>query len=124
MVQCYYVWGIVIILNKSKLVHFKAPGVHRSEVEIGCGEAKLEFVGSYKYLGVLFTEQLDYNLMNKMVAQSVCRALGLLISKDRSFGGMPYDCITKCHNATVQATVTTVTTEKVNCIAFLQTVRL
>ena len=65
MVKCHYVWGIVINFNKSKLVHFKAPGVHRSEVEIGCGESKLEFVDSYKYLGVLFTEQLDYNLTLK-----------------------------------------------------------
>ena len=40
-----------------------------------------------------------------MVAQLASRALGLLISKDKSFGGMPYDCFTKCYNATVQATI-------------------
>ena len=87
------------------MVHFRAPSVHRSEVEIECGVSKLEFVDSYKYLGVLFTEHLDYNLMTKMVAQSASRALGLLISKDKSCGGMPYDCFTKCYNATVQATI-------------------
>ena len=43
--------------------------------------------------------------MTKMVAQSASRALGLLISKDKSFGGMPYECFTKCYNATVQATI-------------------
>ena len=31
--------------------------------------------------------------MTKMVAQSASRALGLLISKDKSFGGMPYDSL-------------------------------
>ena len=98
-------WGLTINFNKSKMVHFRAPSVHRSEVEIECGVSKLEFVDSYKYLGVLFTEHLDYNLMTKMVAQSASRALGLLISKDKSFGGMPYDCFTKCYNATVQATI-------------------
>ena len=98
-------WGLTINFNKSKMVHFRAPSVHRSEVEIECGVSKLEFVDSYKYLGVLFTKHLDYNLMTKMVAQSASRALGLLISKDKSFGGMPYDCFTKCYNATVQATI-------------------
>ena len=89
------------------MVHFRAPSVHRSEFEIECGDSKLEFVDSYKYLGVLFTERLDYNLMTKMVAQLASRALGLLISKDKYFGGMPYDCFTKCYNAelVVQATI-------------------
>ena len=43
--------------------------------------------------------------MTKMVAQSASRALGLLIFEDKSFGGMPYDCFTKCYNATAQATI-------------------
>ena len=43
--------------------------------------------------------------MSKVVAQSASRALSLLISKDKYFGGMPYECFTKCYNATVQSVI-------------------
>ena len=33
-----------------------------------------------------------------MAAQSASQALGLLISKDKAFGGIPYECFTKCYN--------------------------
>ena len=35
----------------------------------------------------------------------IISTLGLLISKDRTFGGMPIKCYTRCHDALVQATI-------------------
>ena len=46
----------------------------------------------------------EYNFVC-VVAQSASRALGLLISKDKYFGGMPYECFTKCYDATVQSVI-------------------
>ena len=43
--------------------------------------------------------------MAKTVAKSASRALGLLISKDKAFGGMPFKCYTRCYDALVQATI-------------------
>ena len=43
--------------------------------------------------------------MVKMIAQSACRALGLLIAKDKALGGMPYQCFSKCYDAIVQSTL-------------------
>ena len=43
--------------------------------------------------------------MSKIVAQSASRALGLLISKSKSLGGMPYECFSKCYDATVQSII-------------------
>ena len=43
--------------------------------------------------------------MTKQVAQSASRALGLLIAKDKAFGGMPHECFSKCYDAIVQATI-------------------
>ena len=43
--------------------------------------------------------------MSKVVAQSASRALSLLISKDKYFRGMPYECLTKCYDATVQSVI-------------------
>ena len=43
--------------------------------------------------------------MDKIVAQLASRALGLLISKDKIFGGMPFECFTQCYGATVQSII-------------------
>ena len=56
-------------------------------------------------LGLIFTEFLDLLTMAKTVAKSASRALGLLISKDKAFGGMPFKCYTRCYDALVQATI-------------------
>ena len=50
---------------------------------------------SYKYLGVLLTDTLDYNVLVKSVAQTANRALGLLISKVKLIGGVHYKCFTQ-----------------------------
>ena len=44
--------------------------------------------------------------MAKTVTKSTCRALGLLKSKDKAFGGMPFKGYTRCYEALVQATIT------------------
>ena len=51
------------------------------------------------------TEFLDYNVTTKIVSQSAGRALGLLISKDKAFGGMPFECYSKCYDALVQSII-------------------
>ena len=70
-----------------------------------CGNSSLELVDHYKYLGIVFTEHLDLMQMSKIVAQSARRALGLLILKSKSLGGMPYECFTKCYDSTVQSII-------------------
>ena len=47
-------------------------------------------VESYKYLGLVLTEFLDFSKTAKAVAKSANRALGLIIAKSKSFGGLPY----------------------------------
>ena len=43
--------------------------------------------------------------MAKIVAQLAIRALRLLISKGKVFGGMPFECFTQCYGATVQSII-------------------
>ena len=49
----------------------------------------------------MLNEFLDFNVTAKMVAQSASRALGLLIAKYKSAGGMPYDVYTKLYDSLV-----------------------
>ena len=82
-------------MGLTNLLHFRVSSKPRIEYQFKCEDLYLELVTQYKYLDVLLTEHLDYTAMSKMVAQSASRALGLLISKDKAFGGMPYTCYTK-----------------------------
>ena len=98
-------WCLTINTDKSKVMHFRPPSIERTVHAFKCGMSTLEIVSQYKYLGVILTEHLDYITMTKQVAQSASRALGLLIAKDKAFGGMPYECFSKCYDAIVQATI-------------------
>lgn len=50
---------------------------------------------SYRYLGLVLNESMDYTVTCKCIAQ--CRALGLFISTSKTYGGMPYECFIKLY---------------------------
>ena len=62
-------------------------------------------INVYKYLGLVLNEHLDYNVTAKYVAQSVTRALGLLISKFKQTGGMPFKVYKKLFDTTVWSVI-------------------
>ena len=92
-------WCIIhkmeIIPDKSKSVRFRNPSISRTSMVYTCGGKFLETVDKYVYLGLLLKQHLDYSLMAKQVADSANRALGLLISKCKSAGGLPFSTFTK-----------------------------
>ena len=77
----------------------------RTDFVFECGTNSLDFVSQYKYLRVMLNEPLDLSVMVKAVAKSASRALGLLIAKDKAFGGMPYSCFQKCYDSLVQSII-------------------
>lgn len=66
-----------------------------------CGHSVIEYASSYVYLGITLTEYLDYSITAKVVAQRAGRALGLLIAKFKSCGGLPYEVYTKLYYSLV-----------------------
>ena len=92
--------------GKTKIVHYRNPSVQRCDCVFKLGDSVLEVVDRYKYLGLILSEHLDYNIMVNMVAGSANRALGLLIAKCKVNGGMPYDCFTKLYDALVLSIIT------------------
>lgn len=98
-------WGLTINMRKSNIVHFRPTSFPLSDIHFKCGISDIGIVDRYKYLGVILTQHLDLDIMTKIVSRSASRALGLLISKDRAFGGMPFECFTKCFDAIVQSTI-------------------
>ena len=87
--------------QKSNVVHFRPPSVDRTASLFMCGNDNVNICDKYVYLGLHLSEHLDYNIMAKYVSQSAGRALGLLIVKYRSAGGLPYNVFTKLFDSMV-----------------------
>ena len=96
---------IHISRDKSKVVHFRNPSTPLSRYIFHCDNNQLDFAPSYQYLGLLFTEHLDYDIMAKTVAQSASRALGLLIAKCKQAGGFAYSTFTKLYDSLVWSVI-------------------
>ena len=86
---------------KSNVVHFRPESIYRTNNAFTFGNGSIETIGQYKYLGVVLSEHLDYDIMTKAVAQSASHALGLLIAKCKTMGGVPYDVFTKLYDSVV-----------------------
>ena len=50
----YIRWGLVINVDKSKIVYFRSPSITRSDFNIQCGDANIE----YKSLTMLINQTL------------------------------------------------------------------
>ncbi|XP_053405160.1 uncharacterized protein LOC128558904 [Mercenaria mercenaria] len=87
--------------GKSKVIYFRPVSVPRSNCIFMCGNVIVDTVDKYIYLGIVLNEFLDYNVTAKAVAQSVCRALGLVIAKCKAIGGVPYDIYSKLYDTLV-----------------------
>ena len=87
--------------TKSNAMHFRPNSISRTTFRFTCGQCDLQIIDKYKYLGLVLNEFLDFSMTAKLVAQSASRALGLLIAKCKSAGGMPYDVFTKLYDSMV-----------------------
>ena len=57
------------------------------------------------YLGLMLIEHLDYSVMANNVSMSANRALVLVISKYKAFGGLPFGSFTKLYDSIVMGTI-------------------
>ena len=83
--------------DKSKIIHFRRP----STFNFSCGDLNLDITSQYKYLELLVHEHLDYNFTAKAATQTRSRALGLLIAKTKTFGGLPFGNFSRLYDSSV-----------------------
>lgn len=88
---------MVINVKKSNVYTFSYTSKRKDKL-FKCGNDTLEIVDKCVYLDLLLTEHLDSEKTVKYVAQSASRALGLLISKCKLAGGLPYNVYTNYSN--------------------------
>ena len=92
---------MTVNMAKSNVVHFRPKSLSKTDAMFSCGDGIISVADRYTYLGVVLSEHLDYNIMVKHVAQSASRALGLLIAKCKTIGGVPYNVFTKLYDSVV-----------------------
>ena len=90
---------MIVNCSKSNIIHFRNPSVSKTNFIFKC--SILHVVDRYAYLGLLLSEHLDFEMTSKFVAQSASRALGLLISKCKLAGGLPFNVYTKLYDSVV-----------------------
>jgi hypothetical protein len=98
-------WKMNVNGNKTKVVHFRTQATPRTLFQFAVGLDQLEVVSSYRYLGLVVDEFLNYDVTARKVSESAQRALGALIAKDKSQGGMPYLLFTKLYDTLVQPVI-------------------
>jgi hypothetical protein len=95
-------WKLHINASKTQIVHFRNPSVQRSNFIFTCSNSNIEYVESYKYLGLWFDEHMNMNKAVRELAKSASRALGALYGKFVSCGGMTYSVFIKLYESTVE----------------------
>ena len=91
--------------DKSSIVHFRSKSYRLTNTSFNIGTKVIKVKNQYVYLGLLLSEHLDYTMMAKHVSKSASRALGLVISKYKAFGGLPYNTFTKLFDSIVYSTI-------------------
>ena len=88
-------WHMKINMSKSKVTHFRKQGQARSDTQLKIGDANIEYVDKYKYLGVFFDEFLLFDTHSEVMTKSGGRALGAVIAKYKKLENMGFDTYTK-----------------------------
>lgn len=84
-------WNLQVNINKSKVMHFRKRKMKQSPVTFQLGNNALDYVPSYKYLGVIFDENRDFKTNTENLAKSGGRALGSIISKIHHLKDIGFD---------------------------------
>ncbi len=74
-------WILNINTDKTKVVHFRISSIAKTDHNFICSGNNICVVDTYKYIGLMFNEHLDKNMMAKYVAKSANIALGVIIAK-------------------------------------------
>ena len=96
-----YKWRIRVNCKKTNIVHFRPSSKCRTNYQFSIGETELQVVDRYKYLGIVLTEFLDYEITSSTLAEAGSRALGGMINKSKSINGLRYQSYTTMYDKCV-----------------------
>ena len=74
-------WKMAVNTDKTQVVHFRRQSALRTSFEFHMGNANLEIVPNYKYLGVTFDEHLTFENNASILSNAAVRSLGQIRNK-------------------------------------------
>lgn len=95
-------WRLSVNGSKTKVVHYRPPSFKQSEFIFINNNNIIGYNHAYKYLGVWLQEHLDLNFTAREIAKSASRALGVLICKFKSLGGLAHSVFNTLYDNLVQ----------------------
>ena len=104
MLEHVYEWCCKLSKNysKSNIVHFRPSTMQRSNYNFTCDSNDINYVDSYKYLGIWFNEHITWCKAVRDLSKSPSRAPGFITAKYYACGGMTYKVFTKLYESKVQ----------------------
>ncbi len=94
-------WRLLINVDKTKVVHFRRKCEQQTSTSFKCGDKNVDTVSSYRYLGCELNEHLDYTQTATILAEAAGRALGALITKHKSCGGLHHSVYKKYYETCI-----------------------
>ena len=108
-------WRLSINNKKTQIMHVRKPGTNISDFNFYYGKnfgtkefptpssncVLLDYTTTYKYLGVIFHENMDFSVLANDLADRASRALGSLIAKYYANNGMGYNTFKKLYDACI-----------------------
>ena len=78
-------WEMKVNVAKTKIVHFRKTRKKKTNFIFSIGNDRLDIVSSYRYLGVIFGENLMFQQCSENLYASTGQALSSIISKFKTF---------------------------------------
>jgi len=94
-------WRMTVNCDKTKIVHFRRQGCNRSKFDFKLGTTSVDYAQTYKYLGCILSENLDFNITATILAEAAGRAVGSIVSKCLKTNTLKYETYTKLYNCCV-----------------------
>ena len=88
-------WRMVVNISKTKILHFRPKSTISSTFEFKLGRTVLNYSSSYKYLGLILDDHLDFNKSAELLSDAAGRALGSVINMFKNNGNLGFKTFTK-----------------------------
>ena len=95
-------YQLIVNSRKSQIVHFRKKRVQRSNTKFYIGTEALVYTDSYRYLGIIFDEHLDFEEASQVLANAGGRALGSVNSKMKKIKNMGFNTYSKLYETGVK----------------------
>ena len=95
-------WKMIVNENKTKIVHFRPKNQNVTNYQFMFHNKSLEVIHEYRYLGIILTENLDFQRTAKLLAEAGGRAFGMVRNKLQQLKEFRYSTFSKLYNMHVR----------------------